>query len=210
MKQVLLIVFIQFLTVSATAQTPVNEAQARQMTEQVNKAAQAMKTLQCTFRQTKTLRILKNKMVAKGRMCYSQPSQLRWEYTNPYQYVFIVNGNKVLMKNSKRTDIIDANKNKVFKQITSIMMSSVTGKCLTDHQNFKTQMSTSGTSWIARLTPVKKELRQLFSQLLITFDTKRMVAVRVEMIEKGGDNTVIELLDPIKNASVNGNEYKID
>ena len=45
MKQVLLIVFIQFLTVSATAQTPVNEAQARQMTEQVNKAAQAMKTL---------------------------------------------------------------------------------------------------------------------------------------------------------------------
>lgn len=210
MKQVLLIVFIQFLTVSATAQTPVNEAQARQMTEQVNKAAQAMKTLQCTFRQTKTLRILKNKMVAKGRMCYSQPSQLRWEYTNPYQYVFIVNGNKVLMKNSKRTDVIDANKNKVFKQITSIMMNSVTGKCLTDHQNFKTQMSTSGTSWIALLTPVKKELRQLFSQLLITFDTKRMVAVRVEMIEKGGDNTVIELLDPIKNASVNGNEYKID
>ncbi|WP_311441445.1 MULTISPECIES: outer membrane lipoprotein carrier protein LolA [Hoylesella] len=210
MKQVLLIVFIQFLTVSATAQTPVNEAQARQMTEQVNKAAQAMKTLQCTFRQTKTLRILKNKMVAKGRMCYSQPSQLRWEYTSPYQYVFIVNGNKVLMKNSKRTDVIDANKNKVFKQITSIMMSSVTGKCLTDQQNFKTQMSTSGTSWIARLTPVKKELRQLFSQLLITFDTKRMVAVRVEMIEKGGDNTVIELLDPIKNASVNGNEYKID
>lgn len=210
MKQVLLIVFIQFLTVSATAQTPVNEAQARQMTEQVNKAAQAMKTLQCTFRQTKTLRILKNKMVAKGRMCYSQPSQLRWEYTSPYQYVFIVNGNKVLMKNSKRTDVIDANKNKVFKQITSIMMNSVTGKCLTDHQNFKTQMSTSGTSWIARLTPVKKELRQLFSQLLITFDTKRMVAVRVEMIEKGGDNTVIELLDPIKNASVNGNEYKID
>ena len=203
MKQVLLIVFIQFLTVSATAQTPVNEAQARQMTEQVNKAAQAMKTLQCTFRQTKTLRILKNKMVAKGRMCYSQPSQLRWEYTSPYQYVFIVNGNKVLMKNSKRTDVIDANKNKVFKQITSIMMNSVTGKCLTDHQNFKTQMSTSGTSWIARLTPVKKELRQLFSQLLITFD-------RVEMIEKGGDNTVIELLDPIKNASVNGNEYKID
>ena len=210
MKQVLLIVFIQFLTVSATAQTPVNEAQARQMTEQVNKAAQAMKTLQCTFRQTKTLRILKNKMVAKGRMCYSQPSQLRWEYTSPYQYVFIVNGNKVLLKNSKRTDVIDANKNKVFKQITSIMMRSVTGKCLTDHQNFKTQMSTSGTSWIARLTPVKKELRQLFSQLLITFDTKRMVAVRVEMIEKGGDNTVIELLDPIKNASVNGNEYKID
>ena len=41
MKQVLLIVFIQFLTVSATAQTPVNEAQARQMTEQVTKAAQA-------------------------------------------------------------------------------------------------------------------------------------------------------------------------
>ena len=137
--------------------------QARQMGEQISKAAQAIKTLQCTFRQTKTLRILKNKMVSKGKMFYTQPTQLRWEYTTPYQYVFIVNGNKVLTTSRNQSNIIDTNQNKVFKQITSIMMSSFTGKCLTDRQNFKVQMIMSRANWIARLTPIKKELKQLFT-----------------------------------------------
>ena len=210
MKQFLFLLLTLTSMISMMAQTPVNEMQARQMGEQISKAAQAIKTLQCTFRQTKTLRILKNKMVSKGKMFYTQPTQLRWEYTTPYQYVFIVNGNKVLTTSRNQSNIIDTDQNKVFKQITSIMMSSFTGKCLTDRQNFKVQMIMSRANWIARLTPIKKELKQLFSQLLITFDSNRMMATRVEMVEKGGDNTVIELLNPTKNAPISSHEYKID
>ena len=86
MKQFLFLLLTLTSMISMMAQTPVNEMQARQMGEQISKAAQAIKTLQCTFRQTKTLRILKNKMVSKGKMFYTQPTQLRWEYTTPYQY----------------------------------------------------------------------------------------------------------------------------
>ena len=210
MKKLLSLLIVILLTAEATAQTPVKEQQARQMMEQIGHAAQAMKTMQCTFKQTKTLRMMKSKMVSKGRMCYTQPSQLRWEYTSPYQYIFIVNGSKVYMKSGRQTNVVDANKNKVFRQITQIMMSSVTGKSLTDCQNFKTEMLVSGTNWIARLIPLKKELKQIFTQFVITFDTKRMIATRVEMFERGGDTTTIELLNPTKNVTVSQNEYKIN
>ena len=183
MKKLLSLLIVILLTAEATAQTPVKEQQARQMMEQIGHAAQAMKTMQC----------------------YTQPSQLRWEYTSPYQYIFIVNGSKVYMKSGRQTNVVDANKNKVFRQITQIMMSSVTGKSLTDRQNFKTEMLVSGTNWIARLIPLKKELKQI-----ITFDTKRMIATRVEMFERGGDTTTIELLNPTKNVTVSQNEYKIN
>ena len=65
-------------TASATAQTAVDDATARQMMEQVNDAARKMKTLQCSFVQTKTLKMMKSKLVSNGRMSYSQPALLRW------------------------------------------------------------------------------------------------------------------------------------
>ena len=197
-------------TASATAQTAVDDATARQMMEQVNDAARKMKTLQCSFVQTKTLKMMKSKLVSNGRMSYSQPALLRWEYTLPYAYTFIVNGAKVLMKSRQRRDVVNAAQNKVFREITNIMLNSVTGKCLTDKQNFTTRMLVSGDRWIARLTPMKKEMKQLFSTLVITFDKRQMVAVSVEMIEKSGDNTLILLRDVKKNAPVDADEFKVD
>lgn len=197
-------------TASATAQTAVDDATARQMMEQVNDAARKMKTLQCSFVQTKTLKMMKSKLVSNGRMSYSQPALLRWEYTSPYAYTFIVNGAKVLMKSRQRRDVVNAAQNKVFREITNIMLNSVTGKCLTDKQNFTTRMLVNGDKWIARLTPMKKEMKQLFSTLVITFDKRQMVAVSVEMIEKSGDNTLILLRDVKKNAPVDADEFKVD
>ena len=197
-------------TASATAQTAVDDATARQMMAQVDDAARKMKTLQCSFVQTKTLKMMKSKLVSNGRMSYSQPALLRWEYTSPYAYTFIVNGAKVLMKSRQRRDVVNAAQNKVFREITNIMLNSVTGKCLTDKQNFTTRMLVNGDKWIARLTPMKKEMKQLFSTLVITFDKRQMVAVSVEMIEKSGDNTLILLRDVKKNAPVDADEFKVD
>lgn len=208
--RVALLLYIVFFASSGIAQTVVNDATAQQMMQKVNDAAQKMKTMQCTFVQTKSLKILKKKMVSNGRMAYSQPSLLHWEYTSPYAYTFIVNGTKVLMKSRQKRDVIDAKQNKVFREITNIMLSSVTGKCLTDKQNFKTQMLLDGDKWVARLTPVKKELKQLFNTLVITFDERQMMAVSVEMIEKSGDNTLIELRNVKKNVSIDSNEFKVD
>ena len=89
------------------------------------------------------------------------------------------------------------------------MLSSVTGECLTDKQRFKTQMFVDGDKWIAQLTPLKKEMKQMFSLLVITFDSKQLIATTVEMREKGGDNTRIELHQVKKNAAVSDEEFKI-
>ena len=191
------------------AQTAVSGQTAAQMMQKVGEMAQKTKTMQCSFTQTKTLKMLSQKMVSKGRMAYSQPSKLRWQYVSPYQYTFILNGTKVLMKSAQRKDVVDAAKSKVFREITAIMMSSVTGECLTDKQRFKTQMLVDGNKWIAQLTPLKKEMKQMFSLLVITFDSKQLIATTVEMREKGGDNTIIELHQVKKNVAVSEEEFKI-
>lgn len=110
----------------------------QQIIDKIAKSAQDMKSMQCNFVQTKHLKMLNDKMVSNGIMYYQQPNKLRWEYTTPYSYTFILNDSKVLLKKGERNDVIDVNQNKMFKEIARMMMNSVVGKCLSDKKSFKT------------------------------------------------------------------------
>lgn len=193
MRKLFLAIFFCLLTLVVSAQDQ------KSIIEQINKVCAEMKTMECDFVQTKHLKILNDKMVSEGKMSYKQPGSLRWEYTTPYTYSFILNDNKILLKNNRRTDVIDINQNKMFKEIARIMMNSIVGKCLTDDKAFKTTIAETPAEWVATLLPQKKDMKQMWTKLILHFDRKQKAVVRVEMFEKSGDFTVIEL----KNARVN-------
>lgn len=167
--------------------------------EKINQVCAEMKTMECDFVQTKHMKILNDKMVSEGKMSYQQPNALRWEYTTPYTYTFILNDNKILLKNNCRSDVIDVNQNKMFKEIARIMMNSIVGKCLTDDKAFKTTIAETPAEWVATLLPQKKDMKQMWTKLILHFDRKQNAVVKVEMFEKSGDFTVIDL----KNAKTN-------
>ena len=130
------------------AQQKVNETKVKQ---QISKMASSLKSMQCNFVQTKYLRMLNDKMVSRGKMYYQQSNKLRWEYTSPYTYTFVLNGSKVLISKGKRNDVINVNQSKMFKEIARIMMNSVVGKCLTDTRDFKVNIATSSTEYVLSL-----------------------------------------------------------
>ena len=189
MKRLLILLFI-FVSVHLSLTAQQSEAQIRQA---ITQAASAMKTMQCDFTQTKHLKMLNDKMTSKGRMYYQQTNRLRWEYTSPYSYTFILNDDKVLLKNKQRNDVIDVNKNKLFREIARIMMNSVVGTSLTDDKSFKSTITTNNSEWIASLLPQRKDLKQLFQKIILHFSKKNAMVKQVELIEKNGDKTVIEL-----------------
>ncbi len=195
-----LIVLIMSLTLgftSISAQRKVNDAKVIQ---QINAVATSMKSMQCDFVQTKYLKMLNDKMVSKGKMYYQQSNKLRWEYISPYSYAFVLNGSKVLISKGKRNDVINVNQSKMFKEIARIMMNSVVGNCLTDKKDFKVSLAASGTDYIATLYPQQKQMKQMFQKIILHFNKAKSTVSKVELVEKKGDKTIIEL----KNVRVNG------
>lgn len=166
----------------------------------ISQVAATMKTMQCDFVQTKHLKMLNDKMVSKGCMFYRQSNCLRWEYTSPYSYTFILNNDKVLLKNKKRNDVIDVNQNKVFREIARIMVNSVVGNCLQDDKSFKSSIAVVGGEWVATLQPLRKDMKQMFQSIVLHFSQQQAVVTQVELTEKNGDKTIIEL----KNIKING------
>lgn len=207
MKQ---IIFLILLLCGGTASHCLGQT-ASQLRAQVAEVTANMRTLQCDFVQTKHVKMLNENMVSRGRMFYMRNDRLRWEYNTPYAYTFILNGDKVLLNNgnTKRNDVIDVNKNKVFKEISRIMVSSVVGSCLTDDKTFKTTVTTSGAEWIATLVPVRKDIKQMFDKVILHFDKKRKVVTKIEMTERNGDKTTIVLQNIRTNENISANMFTV-
>ena len=181
----------------------------QQIIDKINTAASKLTTMQCDFVQTKHVKLLNDKMISKGKMYYSQPNKLRWEYTSPYTYTFILSGNKVTLKKGGKNSVINVNQNKMFRGIVNIMMNSVVGKCLSDRKSFKTTVKDTPSEWVATLTPQSKELKQMFTKIILHFNKQKSVIVKVEMFEKNGDTTSIVLENIVTNKRINESVYSI-
>lgn len=204
MKRLYILLFICLSVLSVSAQNQ------QAIVEKINKACSEMKTMECDFVQTKYLKMLNDQMVSKGKMSYQQPSALRWEYTTPYTYTFVLNDNKILLKNDRRKDVIDVNQNKMFKEIARIMMNSIVGKCLTDDKAFKTTIEETSAEWVATLLPQKKDMKQMWTKLILHFDRAKNAVVKVEMYEKTGDHTVIDLKNTKTNHPIDNKVFSVD
>lgn len=177
----------------------------------INRSASMLRSLQCDFVQTKELSLLQDRMVSRGVMYYRQEGgKLHWEYQTPYHYTFILNGNRMMVRSGERTDVIETSGNRMFREIARIMMNSLTGKCLSDTSDFEVRISTDAGRWIAELTPRRREMEQFFSRVRLHFDPDRQLVTRVEMIEKNGDRTVIDLKNLKTDATIDENVFAVD
>jgi outer membrane lipoprotein carrier protein len=189
---------------------PVDEVQKEAMIRKITQATASLKTIQCDFEQTKHLSFLKEEMVSKGKMYYKQDRMLRWEYNIPYDYIFILNGTKVMLKSSGRKDVIDVKSSRLFQEVAGIMLNSVTGKCLDDNKDFRVTMYMKGREWIAKLIPLKKEMKQMFRTITLYFNQDISMISKVEMEEKSGDVTLIVLKNVHANTTIDEKVFVLD
>ena len=196
------------MTVTAGA-AELTDARKQEVIARINSAVSRLHTMSCSFVQTKHLSLLSDKMVSEGRMYYSQPDRLRWEYTSPYKYLFIFNGNKVYVGTDSRKDVIDTNTNKLFKEVARIMMSTVTGTALSNATDFDTEAAEEKGSWVVTLVPRKKEMRRMFAKITMTFSKSAIMISELSIYEKNGDRTDIKFKDVLSDAKVDESLFSI-
>ena len=197
------------MSVGVYAQQPADAAESRKMVAEVCAAAAEMTSLQCDFVQVKQLSLLQTALTSKGKMYYKGGDRLRWEYTSPYVYTFVLNGDRVILKSSEKTDVLSVRSSKMFQQIARIMLNSVTGRCLADGGDFRVTMYKGGKEWEARLVPQQKELAALFSEVCLHIDPKLRMVTVVELKERSGDTTRIKMKNVRKNETIDNAVFSV-
>lgn len=207
MKKIIMIMAIMFITFPACGQTALSQTQQAQIIAKIDKSAAEIQTMQCHFTQVKNMVMIKNSLKSQGAMYFKKPSKLRWQYTTPYDYTFVLNNGKAHMKSAETETTVDVNKNKMFRQITDVIMNCMIGGNLSKTSYFKIAMYKSGNTTYANLTPLKKELKQLYSMITLYFNPSLTMVTKVEMKEKNGDKTTITLKDIKINTNISENVF---
>ena len=208
MKKLLVSIIAALVAVTSFG-APLSPKQKQQVIKQVNQAVSGLQSMTCTFEQTKHMSMLNDKMVSHGKMSYKRPDKLRWEYTSPYKYLFIFNGSKVYVGNNSKKNVIDANSNKVFREVARIIMNTVTGKALSNLADFSADVTDNGKFWTVTLIPKKKVMSKMFKKIELVFNKSNSMIAEVNIYEKNGDRTNIKMKNISKNTSINEAVFSI-
>jgi outer membrane lipoprotein-sorting protein len=168
---------------------------------QFSAAAKKLSSIQSDFIQEKNLSMLSEKITSNGKFWFKRDNLVRMEYTSPFKYLMIINRNNVFIKDDQKENKISARSNKLFQQINRIIIDCVQGTAL-DNKDFSVQTLEGKDGYLIYLSPVVKNMKDLFNNINLVVDKKDYSIIRMEMVEAGGDNTIIRFTNKQLNVPV--------
>ncbi|MDR2384672.1 MAG: outer membrane lipoprotein carrier protein LolA [Tannerella sp.] len=198
-------IFTVLLMLSSFASAQYREATPDEKNEIINRitlSAAEMKTMECDFVQTKELSFMNDNVVSEGRMFYKQTDKIRWEYVKPYRYVFSMDGKNVHMSSGDKRNKIPIKANRIFSEISNIMIGGVSGSGLINSKDFTAMFMIGASDYKIILTPLKKEVKDMFTSIQLYVNKSKSRIKTVVMTEKSGDKTTVSLNNVRINTSI--------
>jgi outer membrane lipoprotein-sorting protein len=165
-------------------------------------ASQKINSIKADFQQEKNLSMLSDKIISKGKFWFKKENKVRMEYTQPFQYLMILNNNNIYIKDGQKENKIAASSNKLFQQVNKIVVDCVRGTAFSN-TDFKVNVFESKTTYLIELTPVAKNLQQIFKSINVITDKKDYSVNTIVMNEVSGDNTTIHFINKEINTNLN-------
>lgn len=203
MRKIILIAYLLLAVFAVQAQYPGYTLLADMAKFKTDFAAATQKTssIKSDFVQEKNLSMLAEKINSKGKFWFKKESQVRMEYNQPYQYLMILNKDKVYVKDGQKENKISTKSNKMFQQINRIMIDCMQGTAL-NNPDFKTRVFENKTAALVELVPVNKAMKDMFKTISVVIDKKDFSVTSIQMLENSGDNTTIRFINKELNASL--------
>jgi len=199
-KYLVLLVGLLFCSIAGSAQyQKATVEQQKEIVSKITLALSNMNTMQCDFTQVKELTFIGDKATSEGKMFYKKTNKLRWEYTAPVRYAFSTDGKDLWTTVGGKTSAVPAGQRKLLDGMNKVMISGVTGTGLVSSPDFDTELFIGSDDYKIVLTPKKKEVKDLYSSIQLYVNKQSNRTQSVDLVEKKGDKTTIEL----KNIQVN-------
>lgn len=165
-------------------------------------ASQKISSIKADFQQEKNLSMLSDKIISKGKFWFKKENKVRMEYTQPFQYLMILNNNNIYIKDGQKENKIAASSNKLFQQVNKIVVDCVRGTAFSN-TDFKVNVFENKTTYLIELTPVAKNLQQVFKNINVIADKTDYSVNTIVMNEASGDNTTIHFINKEINTNLN-------
>ena len=208
MKRIVLSILFVAVGLFVSAQTQLSETQSQEIMASLTETAASMQTMQCRFIQSKTMAMLTEPSVSEGQMYFSSPDRMRWEYLTPYPFALVVNGERIVKVTDGKSEVLEGNSGRMYQGIVGMIMGSASGKKMFDTSTFDVVLYDDGAFWKAEMTPKRRDMKRMFSQLVFYFDKKSQVVDHVEFNGVSGDVTEIRFVEVRVNEEIGEEKFQ--
>ncbi len=197
----MLIIFLPFMSVFGQKEGYRSLENAEAVRQRIQNTSRNILTLQASFTQLKHLSILENDIKSTGMFYFKQKNNLRWEYERPFQYIIVMSGNEIRIKNEGKVRLYDIKSNKLFSEISRMMSILLRGEIF-DNTSFSVKLTEGDKDYLATLSPAGEDLKQFLNIVYVYFDKKQLTVNQLRMVENSGDYTLITFQDKKINGEI--------
>jgi len=157
--------------------------------DRVENSAARVNSFSCDFRQERNLALFVRPVVFIGHLYLARPDRLRWEFTAPIPSLLILDGNTG-RRCGEGTPASEfrLDRDPVMRMVSEQLRTWTSGGYRDLQGDFALELE-SGP--VLGLKPRQAGLASFLNRIVVTFDPETLQPVRVEIVEQGGDNTVI-------------------
>ena len=188
-------ILFSLIAASAFAQSMSPAANPEKVKAAFVEINQTMNTFSSPFKQSKELSFMNKPLVSTGEFYYEKSDKLRWEYIDPIQYVMLINGEQVRIKEDGKVKSYSSAVNEIFKTVKEVILGCISGDILSN-PDYKPSYFENENLYQVRLEPSKKELQSFMKEVNIFIDRKEKRLSHLVLMDGSGDLTTIEFTDP--------------
>ena len=178
------------LTISTAQFTSIENSEA--FLEKSASLTQTTNSLKCEFIQEKHLSFMSAPITSSGIFQYKEGNRIRWQYTEPYNYLIILNNGQLLIDDEGNQNEVDLSSNKMFDQINEIISNAMTGNVFGRSDQFEQSLSESDTEYKVNMLPINNEIKTYLSEIEIYLSKKTLLVSKVILKESLEDYTSIK------------------
>ncbi len=163
-------------------------ANTAELQDGLAKATKATQTIASDFSQVKHMKMMDDKVSSKGRFFFKKEDRIRIEYTSPFQYLLVMNGGQIMVKDENKSNKINTRNSKTMQSVNRVMMDCMRGTVL-GNKDFSVKSYSNGSQYLLELAPVNPAMKSLFARIQVYIAKNDFSVTKLVMTENGGDYT---------------------
>jgi outer membrane lipoprotein-sorting protein len=188
---ILLFALILNISVASYAQVPKGFSEVANtsvLQSSLGTTAKNTQTISSDFSQVKHMKMMNDKVSSKGKFYFKKEDKIRIEYTSPFQYLLVMSGGQIMVRDENKTNKINTRNSKTMQSVNKVMMDCMRGTVF-GNKDFSVRAFESKTQYMMQLTPVNSSMKGLFTRIDVYIEKSDHSVSKLVMNENGGDYT---------------------
>lgn len=153
------------------------------------------------FTQVKYMKMMNDKVSSKGRFYFKKEDRIRIEYTSPFQYLLVMNGGQIMVRDENKSNRINTRNSKTMQSVNRVMMDCMKGTVF-GNKDFSVKAFETKGQYLLQLSPASTAMKGLFSRIDVYIEKGDNSVSKLVMTENGGDYTDMSFTNKKTNTSL--------